>query len=69
VREAVPLELVVEVGMGIDVEDRELGVASAHCTKDRISNGVIAAEGDGVAAAGEQTRYCCLDPFPVGLIG
>jgi hypothetical protein len=69
VREAVPLELVVQVGMGIDVEDRELGVVSAHGTKDRVGNGVIATEREGVAAVGEQTCYTCLDPFPASLIG
>jgi hypothetical protein len=69
VREAISLELVVQVGMGIDVEDRELGVAPAHGTKDRVGNGVIATESDGAATVGEETCYSCLDPFPVGIIG
>jgi hypothetical protein len=68
VGEAVPLELVVQVGMGVDVKNCELGVLSAHGANDRVGDRVIATERDG-QAAGEETSYPLLDPLPVALIG
>jgi len=60
VGEAVALELVVQVGMGVDVEDRQPGVPSPDGPQDRVRHRVIAADGDWGAAVIHQPADCAL---------
>ena len=61
VREAVALELVVEIGMGIDVENGERWMAPAHRTENGIRHGMVPAQGEGSPATGEQLGDAGLD--------
>jgi hypothetical protein len=61
VGEAVALELVVEIGMGIEVENGERWIAPAHRTENGIRHGMVSAQGEGPPATGEQLGYAGLD--------
>src|ERR1700690_38990 len=54
VRQAIAFEFVVEVGMGIEVDDGEIGNAFAEGTDDRQRDGMIAAEADGPQVLSKQ---------------
>ena len=54
VGESVALEFVVQIGMGVDVEDGETGEPAGDRTHDWIGDGVIASESERGAAVIEQ---------------
>ena len=61
-RVAVALELVVEIGVRVDVEDRESGLSPTDGPEHRVGHGVVAAERDGPGSLGEQRGNPGLDP-------
>src|ERR1051325_8641952 len=50
----IALVRIVDVGVRIDVDDGELAVPAAHRAKDRMRDGVIAAEADQRSARGHR---------------
>ena len=61
VREAVSAELVVEVGVRVEVEDRKPRILSGERPHDRIGDRVVAAERDGSVAVLEKVADRRLD--------
>jgi hypothetical protein len=62
VREPVALKLVVQVGMGVDVQDVKRRPGRPQASEDRIGDGVVAAEGDRDSVLGGQLAGGVLDP-------
>ena len=61
VREAIALELVVEVGMRVEVQDRKVRVLSGEGAHDRIRDRVVAAERHGRVPVRQQVSDRRLD--------
>ena len=55
---AVALELVIEIGVGIEVEDRQPRVPAGGGSHDGIGDGMVAAEGDDATAGLDKARDC-----------
>src|SRR6266536_634671 len=53
VGQPITLELGVEVGMGVDVQNREGPVSSTHCAEHRVGDRVVAAQRKRAPSAGE----------------
>ena len=60
----VPLDVLVEVRMGVEVEDGELRVAGAQGPEHGVGDRVVAAQGDRPVAALEQAADALLDQGP-----
>jgi len=61
VRIAIALELVVEIAVRVNVQDRQRRTLGHHRPQDRMGDGVIAAECNRLKAVGQQGADADLD--------
>jgi hypothetical protein len=62
VRVAVSLKLLIEIGMGVQVQDPEPGMLPSHAAKHRVGDRVVAAEEQRTATRVEDGRDGLFDP-------
>ena len=64
VGEAVALELVPQVAMGVEVEDGEAGMVAAEAAKQRVGDRVVATQAQGAEPGRAEAIHRRLDPRP-----